>query len=198
MYVCMYECMYVCMYFPEIQPKRYMIAQTFLAHLTHHFPAVCSIKFRSNWATKKIIQKSIPDSVKYSSGEFDQCKQPRRYSSLELSFFSFLLEMIFFINRWHNGNPMGSRVVSYALKVLFWFSTSKGQHISGHDILWLGMLVWGIITFTTEGRRRLCFHPCLSIYWVVARLPLFSGFPSVCLFVCMSWTALEARGVTQF
>ena len=43
------------------------------------------VSFKSG--NEKIIKKSIPDSVKYSSGEFDQCKQPQRYSSLELSFF---------------------------------------------------------------------------------------------------------------
>ena len=96
------------MYIPEIRPKRYTIAQK-LGHLTHHSPAVCSIKFRSNQATKKIIKKSIPDSVKYSSGEFDQCKQPQRYSSLELS--CFFLEMIFFINRCHTGNQSDSWVI---------------------------------------------------------------------------------------
>ena len=99
--------MYVCMYVPEIQPKPYTIAQKILGHLTHHSPAVCSIKFRSNQATKKIIKKSIPNSVKYSSGEFDQCKQPQRYSSLEISVLFFFLEMIFFINRCDNGNPTG-------------------------------------------------------------------------------------------
>ena len=86
----MYVYMYVCTYVPEIQAKRYTIAQLFLAHLTHHSPAVCSIKFRLNRATEKIIKKSIPNSVKYSLGEFDQCKQPQRYSSLDLSFFFFL------------------------------------------------------------------------------------------------------------
>ena len=75
------------------QLVRYTIAQTFSAHLTHHSPAVCSIKFRSNRTTKKLEKKSIPDSVKYSSGEFDECKQPQWYSLLELSFFFF--EMIF-------------------------------------------------------------------------------------------------------
>ena len=44
--VCMYVWMYVCMYVPEIQPKRYTIVQKFSAHLTHHPPVVCSIKFR--------------------------------------------------------------------------------------------------------------------------------------------------------
>ena len=37
--------LYVCMYVPEIQPKRYTIAQKFQCHLTHHSPAVCNIKF---------------------------------------------------------------------------------------------------------------------------------------------------------
>ena len=103
----MYICIYVCMYVPEIQPKRYMIAQQFSAYFTHHSPAVCSIKFRSNLATKKIIKKSIPDSVKYSSGEFDQCKQPQRYSSLELSFFYFSFLMIFFYQLLSQREPNG-------------------------------------------------------------------------------------------
>ena len=114
--------MYVCLYVPEIQPKWYTIVQKFLAHLTYHSPTVCRMKFRSNQATKKLFKKSIPDSVKYSSGVFDQGKQPQRYSLLELSFL-FLLSFVrsfvfvlfffndFFINRCHNGNPTGSQVV---------------------------------------------------------------------------------------
>ena len=48
------------MYVPEIQPNRYMIAQKFYGHLTHHSPAVCSIKFRSNRATKKLLKNQFP------------------------------------------------------------------------------------------------------------------------------------------
>ena len=60
---------------------------------------------------KKLLKKSIPDSVKYSSGVFDQWKQPQRYSSLELFLFYFILKCFFFVNCCHNGNPMGSRVI---------------------------------------------------------------------------------------
>ena len=48
------------MYVPEIQPKRYTIAQTFSDHLTRHSPAVCSIKFRENPATKKLLKNQFP------------------------------------------------------------------------------------------------------------------------------------------
>ena len=85
MYVCMYLCMYVC---SRNTAKTGQDSAKILGP-PYHSPAVCSIKFRSNWATKKLFKKSIPDSIKYSSGEFDQCKQPQRYSSLELSFFFF-------------------------------------------------------------------------------------------------------------
>ena len=82
--------MYV-LHIAEIQPKWYTIAQKFSAHLTIRLrcavSSVVKIEQRKNY-----LKKSIPDSVKYSSGEFDQCKQPQRDSSLELCFF--FLEMI--------------------------------------------------------------------------------------------------------
>ena len=51
-------------------------------------PFSCSVQYQVSFKSgnEKIIKKSIPNSVKYSSGEFDQCKQPQWYRSLELSF----------------------------------------------------------------------------------------------------------------
>ena len=66
----------------------HMIAQNFWPTLlTILLRYAVSSSFKSG--NQKIIKKSIPDSVKYSLGVFDQCKQPQRYSSLELSFFVF-------------------------------------------------------------------------------------------------------------
>ena len=53
-------------------------------------PFACGVQYQVSFKSdneKKITKKSIPDSVKYSLGVFDQCKQPQRYSSLELCFF---------------------------------------------------------------------------------------------------------------
>ena len=52
-------------------------------------PFSCGVQFQVSFKSgnEKIMKKSIPDSVKYSLGEFDQCKQLQRYSSLEISFF---------------------------------------------------------------------------------------------------------------
>ena len=82
-------------------------------------PFSCGVQYKVSFKSgnEKIIKKSIPDSVKYSLGLFDQCKQPQWYSSLELSFL-FFLEMIFCMNCCHNGNPTGSWVVQYIPKTL--------------------------------------------------------------------------------
>ena len=78
-------------------------------------PFSCGVQYQVSFKSgnEKIIKKLIPDSVNYSSGLFYQCKQPLRYSSLELSFFYnyYFFEMIFFMNRCHNGNLTGSRIV---------------------------------------------------------------------------------------
>ena len=57
-------------------------------------PSSCGVQYQVSLKSgnEKIIKKSIPDSVKYSSGEFDQCKQPQRYSSLEVSPFFFFFK----------------------------------------------------------------------------------------------------------
>ena len=60
-------------------------------------PFSCGVQYQVSFKSgnEKIIKKSIPDSVKYSSGEFDKCKQPQLYSLLELSFFFFSLNDLF-------------------------------------------------------------------------------------------------------
>ena len=55
----------------------------------------CQVSFKSG-NEKKLLKNQFPISVKYSLGEFDQCKQPQRYSSLELSFCFVFLEIIYF------------------------------------------------------------------------------------------------------
>ena len=80
MYVCMY--MYVCM-FPKYSQNGTRQRKNFRATL----PFVCGVQYHVLFklGNEKMFEKSIPDSGKYSSGVFDQCKQPQQYSSLELS-----------------------------------------------------------------------------------------------------------------
>ena len=50
----------------------------------------CGVQYQVSFKSgneRNYFKKSIPNLVKYSSGVFDQYKQPQRYSSLELSFF---------------------------------------------------------------------------------------------------------------
>ena len=41
---CIYICMFVCMYVPEIQPKRYTMAQNFF--VPHYSPFSCSVHYQ--------------------------------------------------------------------------------------------------------------------------------------------------------
>jgi len=68
------------------------------------------------WVDKKTgcFSYSLSKGSFQFEGERVKCKQPQGYSSLELSFF---FEMIFFINRCHNGNPAVSRVIELRLKL---------------------------------------------------------------------------------
>ena len=88
LYICIYVCMYVCS-----QNTSKMVHESTKLFGPPYSTFACGVQYQVSLklGNKKIIQKSIPDSVKYSSGEFDQCKQPQRYSSLELSSF-FLLK----------------------------------------------------------------------------------------------------------
>ena len=89
MYACMYVCMYVCS-----QNTAKTVHDSAKNFSPPYSPFACAVQYQVSFKSgnEKIIKKSIPNSVKYSSGEFDQCKQPQRYSSLELSLFFFFLK----------------------------------------------------------------------------------------------------------
>ena len=75
---------------------RTIISSTFFSSFFFHSEAKYQVSFKSG--NEKKIKKLIPDSVKYSSGEFDQCKQPQRYRLLELPclFFCFFWNDFFY------------------------------------------------------------------------------------------------------
>ena len=86
---CMYVCVYVC---SQNTAKTVRDSAKILG--PPYSPFSCGVQYQVLFKSgnekkylkiKKLFKKSIPDSVKYSSGEFDQCKQPQWYSLLELS-----------------------------------------------------------------------------------------------------------------
>jgi len=80
---CIYVCMYVC---SRNTAKTVHDSAKILG--PPNSPFSCGVQYQVLFKSgnKKIIKKSIPNSVKYSSGVFDQCKQPQQYRLLELSF----------------------------------------------------------------------------------------------------------------
>ena len=80
--------MYVCMYVCSRNTAKTVHDSTKILGPPYS-PFSCGVQYQvlSKSGNEKFIKKSSPDLVKNSSGEFDQCKQPQRYSSQELSFF---------------------------------------------------------------------------------------------------------------
>ena len=105
LYVCMYVCMYVC---SRNAAKTVHDSANFLG--PPYSPFSCSVQYQVSFKSGKDLKNQFPiqsSTLREYLINANNLSGIIRWSYLLF----FCLEIIFFINRCHNGNPTGSRVI---------------------------------------------------------------------------------------